>query len=805
MTRTGEGRDARAVGRSVPRVDGAEKVTGRAAYVMDCVVPGMLHAALLRSPLPHARIRRIDAGRAATYPGVSAVVTGVDLQQMPGLDPYFGPAFQDQAILAIDKVRFVGDPVAAVAAATREAAREAAQLIEVEYEELSAVLDVQAALRAGAPLVHERLRPSQAFADLMGIEAERQTNVCYHFKLRRGDVERAFAEAAHVFEDTYTSPAAQHAPLEPHVTVAWVTEGGLLHVTSSTQSPSYVRLSLARIFGLPLSKVRVTVPYLGGGYGAKTYDKLEPVTALLALRTRRPVKLQLTREEEFVTIHKHAVTTRIRTGVAGDGRLLAREVAVYWDSGAYADIAPRVVHKSGYTAAGPYAIPNVKIDSYCVYTNRPPAGAFRGFGVPQVVWAYESQTDAIATRLGLDPVAYRRAHLLREGDLFATGTPMRSLAVIECLDAVAREIEWGSGLAGSSPPAPEVREAGVPRRVLRGKGVAVGIKAALALSISGATVMLNADGSASVLSSTVEMGQGSDTLLAQIVAEALGVRVPDVQVVHPDTAVTPYDTITAATRSTFHMGNAVLQAAARVREQLFAIASDRLEVDPDLLRARDGRVFVAEAEDRGLTIPEVFGAAFQAAGTTLVGEAVYQTSAIPTDHETGQSERVTVMWFVGASAAEVEVDLETGQVRVLRFATAADVGRPINPHHCRQQILGSAVTSIGQTLFECLHFEGGQLTNGSFLDYMIAGYRDVPPIITPIIVERAHPEGPYGAKGVGETGALSVAAAIGNAVHAALGVRLRDLPLTPERVLQAMREREPARAARRGQVERGPG
>ncbi len=774
--------DYTVVGTSVPRLDGLKKVTGRPIYTGDIELPGMLHGAILRSTYPHARVVRVDKTRAERVPGVVAVVSGADVANTPGIDPWYGPVFRDQAILAIDKVRYIGDPVAAVVAADRESAEEALELIEVEYEPLPAVFDPVEAAQPGAPLVHEVLKPARAFADMAHVAAVGGTNVCYHQKVRKGDVEAAFARADYIFEDTYTSPPAQHAPLEPHVTLVYIDEYDRINIWTATQSPSFIRTDIAAIFRVPLNRVRVMVPYLGAGYGSKLYDKLEPLTAYLAYITRKPVRIALSRPEEFLTITKHAVVARCKMGVMKNGDIIACETENYWNTGAYADIGPRVVHKSGYTSAGPYKFPNVKIDAYCVYTNNVPAGAFRGFGVPQIVWAYESQMDVVAHNLGIDPLELRLRHALDEGDEFATGTPMISIGVKQSLRQVAEAIGW-------DPPRP-------PRRVypgsgpLRGKGLACGVKAVLTPSISGAVVHMNADGSVTVLSSTVEMGQGSETALAQIAAEELGVPIQKVRVHLPDTDVTPYDTITAGSRSTYHMGNAIRRAAGQIKQQLFEAAAEVLEANPEDLVLRNERIFVRGAEERGLTIPEVFAVKLGALGTNLVGEATYKTIAEPLDHETGQSKKSTEFWFSGATAAEVEVDPETGQVRVLKLVAAADVGKEVNPHHCVQQIEGAAILTLGLTFFEWMNVDQGQVTNASFLDYQLPSLKDVPPEIVALSVTVPHPDGPYGAKGVGESGTLSVQAAIGNAIYNAVGVRVKDLPITPEKILRALRAAE---------------
>jgi CO/xanthine dehydrogenase Mo-binding subunit len=764
------------VGQSVYRNDANPKVTGRALHVGNIEMPGMLHVAVLRSPYPHARIKRIEKSRAEALGGVAVVLTGAEIAKMPGVDPHFGPAFRDQPILAVEKVCYAGDPVVAVAAVDKRCAEDALELVEVDYEPLPAVHDVLLAVEPEAPLVHEQHKPAKAFADLAHVRAGQRSNICYQFKLRTGDVDKAFAEADRVFEDTFSSPPAQHVPMEPHVTLAYLDEHERLNVWTASQSPSYVRTELCATFGIPMNRIRVRVPYLGGGYGAKLYAKLEPLVTVLALITRKPVRYALTREEEFLTITKHKVVTKIKTAIK-DGAITARKCEVYWDTGAYAEIGPRIGHKSGYTSAGPYRIPNVWIDSYCVYTHKVPAGAFRGFGVPQVIWAYDSQTDMIARAIGADPVEFRLKPALDEGERFATGTPVRSFGIKEAIRQAAQAIEW-------SKPRPV--QTGTK---LRGKGIAAGVKAVLTPSISGAIVILNADGTANVLSSTVEMGQGSETTLGQIVAEELGISLEQVHIVQPDTDVTPYDTITAGSRSTYHMGNAVRMAAAKVKTALCEVVASKLEVDPDDLVAGKGRIFVRGMEERGMAIGEIFLAKFGSLGTTLAAEAVCQPTAAHMDPETGQSEKCTEYWFPSATAAEVEVDTETGQVKVLRLFSVGDTGTAINPRHCEQQLLGAAVMHLGLTLFEEMVFDEGQLVNGSLLDYQIASIKDMPQSVRPIVVQVPHEDGPFGAKGAGETGALTVAPAIANAIHDAVGVRIRDLPITAERVLRALAEK----------------
>jgi CO/xanthine dehydrogenase Mo-binding subunit len=769
--------DFAVVGRSVYRKDANPKVTGQVLHVGNIEMPGMLHVAVLRSPYAHARITRIDKSKAEKLNGVAVVLTGAEVAKMPGVDPHFGPAFRDQPILAVERVCFVGDPVVAVAAVDLRTAEDALQLVEVEYEPLPAVFDVFEAVKPESPLVHEQHRPAKAFADLAHVKAGQRSNICYHFKLRTGDVEKAFAEADRVFEDTFSSPPAQHVPMETHVTLAYLDEHHRLNVWTASQSPSYVRTELSATFGIPMNRIRVRVPYLGGGYGAKLYAKLEPLVTVLALITKKPVRYALTREEEFLTITKHKVITKIKTSIK-NGSITGRKCEIFWDTGAYAEIGPRIGHKSGYTSAGPYRIPNVWIDSYCVYTNHVPAGAFRGFGVPQVIWAYDSQMDIIARAIGADPVEFRLKPALEEGEKFVTGTPVHSFGVKEAIQQAAQAIEWSK---------PKPVQTGTR---LRGKGIAAGVKAVLTPSISGAIVIMNADGTANVLSSTVEMGQGSEATMGQIVAEELGIGFDQVHIVQPDTDVTPYDTITAGSRSTYHMGNAVRAAAGKIKAELCEVVASKLEVDPDDLLARNGRIAVRGMEERGMTIGEIFLAKFGSLGTTLAAEAVCQPTAAHMDPETGQSEKCTEYWFPSATAAEVEVDTETGRVTVLQLLSVGDTGTAINPSHCEQQLQGAAVMHLGLTMFEEMISDQGQLINGSLLDYQVASFKDMPQSVRPIVVQVPHADGPFGAKGAGETGALTVAPAIANAIADAVGVRIRDLPITPEKVLRALVERK---------------
>lgn len=767
------------IGKSVRRLDYEAKVTGRAQYLADMKLPGMCHGKILRSPLPHARIVRIDASKARSVKGVVAVLTRDDIVGDEGIEPYYGPVFKDQTIVAVEKVRHVGDPVAAVAAVDLDAAEEALRLIEVEYEELPAVLDVHEALKDNAPLVHENIRlPTSGFADLAELRPVEGTNVCTHFKLRRGDVEKGFAESDFIFEDTFTLPATQHSFLETHACIAWVEQTGRIAVFATTQNPFVVRTQLANIFKVPVAKVRVIVPYLGGGYGGKVYPKVEPLAVALSLQAQRPVRIILGRDEVFYTITKHAAVIRMKTGVKKDGALIARECQVLLDTGAYAEIGPRVAKKSGYTAAGPYKIPHVKIDSLSIYTNKPPAGAFRGFGVSQSAWAHESQMDIIAAALKMDPVEIRLKNGYDEGDAFVTGEKLSGVGLKQCIKGVAEAIRWGTKDEGLKGLRVEGLE-GV--NVKRGKGIACMIKATITPSISSAVLKLNEDGSLNIYTGTVEMGQGSETTLAQIAGRELCIPLERIQVVGVDTDVVPYDLTTSSSRSTFHMGRAVQLAARDLIRQLKEIVVQDFGIPEEQIKFSEEGIRLPESV---LDYKEIMLKRFGMQGGTLVGQGQVKTNV--TDEHGGKS--TSAFWFLGAGAAEVEVDAATGKIRLLNYAAAVDVGKAISPLGCRQQLAGAAITGMGQALYEEIVFDNGQLINPNFVDYVLPSLADMPETIGSILVEVPHKDGPFGAKGIGESALIPVAPAIANAVFDAVGARIKDLPIKAERIFLALEE-----------------
>jgi CO/xanthine dehydrogenase Mo-binding subunit len=742
------------VGRSLPRLEAKAKVSGRAEYTHVMRVPGMLHAKIVRSTVPHGEIESIDVLAARAMPGVFGVYIGEDVKTVIP-DPYYGPAFHDQPILALGKVHYIGEPVAAVLAEDPHLAEAAAQSVVVNYRELPAVFDeIEAA--DDKIVVHDELKPATTFADLKHLKGRKNTNCALDFKLRRGDVDKAFASAAQVFEHTFRTQKVLHLSLEPLVSIADATPE---HVTlhTSSQGPSFVRTEIARLLGLPENRVRVKVPYLGGGYGAKLYIKMEAMAVALSLLARRPVKVALTIDEVFYTITKHPSTFRIKTGVDTNGRIVARKCDVWWNGGAYADIGPRVTQKSGFTASGPYDIENVSIDSYAMYTNLPPAGALRGFGIPQLVWAYESHTDMIARALGRDPLDFRKQNLLRTGRPHATGTIMKDAATEAVLDRIAARLDWSK---------PFDRGEGA---VKRGRGLAVGLKAVIAPTTSVAIVNISGDGSCTVYCGTVDMGQGSDTAMAQIAGEVLNIPAERIRVVPRDTDVTPYDMGTLGSRSLFHMGHAVRLAAEDAKAKIAALARE-----------------VGEPEGSNIPLRDLFVKKFGMQAGNIVGSAAYKPDYAPPDPATGQTLNATPFWMPAGAGVEIEVDTETGHLKILRLINVADVGRSINPKIVETQLSGAALMQLGFTLFEKMHLEGGQVVNASLADYKIPGIHDVPPMLNET-VENVQSNGPFGAKGVGEVGTFGVSPAIANAIEDAVGVRLSELPLTPEAVLRAIR------------------
>lgn len=756
----------RVIGKSQQRVDGVVKATGQAVYAMDLELPGMLHAKVLRSPFPHARLLRIDATKAAALPGVATVLTR---ETLDGMNPYFGSAYKDQTIVALDKVRYDGDPVAAVAATDEMTAAEALTLIETEYEELPAVIDVADAIAPDAPLVHEQVADAD---ELHGHayrvpEEFRGTNVCYAYQYARGNVDKGFAQADEIFEDTFIFPQTQHYPLEPHITIARVEDGNVT-LWASTQDPFTLQRHIAEFFSIPINRVRVIVPHIGGAYGGKLSVKNEPLVAALAWKTNRAVKITHTSEETFRTITRHPAQFRIKTGVTRDGRLLARECEIYMGTGAYADYGPRVSQKAGYRAPGPYHIPHVQVNSYTVYTNAVPAGAFRGFGTLQVTWAYESQMDMIARRLNIDPLELRAQNLLKKGDGYTKGDTPVDCDLEAGLRRTAKALGWGKKKA-----------------LNRGMGLSCCMKdGGGTYKVASAAIKLNSDGSAVLFTGTVEIGQGCRTALAQVAAEELCLPYEAVTVAQLDTDSTPYDAATNASSSMVIMGLCVERAAKDLKRQLSHAAAQLFKCNAENITFKHGHAHAGKG--KRLSYEEILNRTFGAKGGDLLAKGTYQDI----HSKKAVLGSPTTFWETSWGGAEVEVDPDTGVVKLLKYISTADVGKAIHPLQCEGQDEGAVMFSIGHSLMEEMQYDNGHLLNPNLIDYRLPSFTDIPRTFETIMVEDANGPGPYGSKGLGEGGLMPVASAIGNAIEDAVGVRVRELPITPERMWQAIRKND---------------
>lgn len=755
------------VGKPVPRVDALDKVTGSAVYSVDVELPGMLHGAVLRSPLAHGRIVAMDVSEAKAAPGVRAVITGKDFPHL------FGPMIKDQPFLAIDRVRYVGEPVAAVAAETEAEAESALEKIRVRYEELPAVFDPKEAALPGAPLVHENLA---AYVRSSRYEIVPGTNICTVRTYALGDVARGFAEADEILEDEFSVHAVAHTPMETHAAVVqYASVKEAITVWSSTDAPCRRARELADALGVSVNQVRFISAYSGGGFGGKGALVAEAIGVALARFTRgRPVKVVYSREEELTAAQTRlAACMRLKTGVKKDGTFTARTADIIWDGGAYASKGPEVSARGALTIFGPYRIPNLELLSRLVYTNKENGGAYRGFGTTQVTWACEVQMDIIAEKLGFDPLEIRRKNSYVEGDRYINGQILRGVGLNETLERASREIGWGKPKPGPS----EGR--------VRGRGIATLIKGTNTPTDSYCFIKVNDDASITLLSSTVEIGAGQKTVLAQIAAETIGVPVSSIAVPHPDTAATPYDFGVTSSRSTYHMGNAVRLAGEEVRRRILDLAGSVLQIDPGRLSIAEGKIYEQEAGER-ITLKALMAKKYGGKGGAILGEGHYTPADSPLlNASPGLEEMSSIFWMFATHAAEVEVDTETGVVKVIKIAAAHDVGRAVNPIGCEQQIEGGVIMGVSNALFEEFKTEKGRILNDTLADYKLATMMDIPEIV-PLIVESTHEEGPFGAKGVAEPAVAPTAPAIANAIYEAVGIRIKDLPITPEKILGAL-------------------
>ena len=751
--------DFHVVNHSIPRRDGRVKVTGKAQYVADLKLIGMAYAKVLRSPYAHAKIISIDKSRAEGHPGVYCVVTGYDLD---GLNPYFGHAVKDHPLLAIDKVRYAGEPVAAVVAVDERTAFEALELIDVKYEELKGVFTPEQAMAKDAPLLHERKFEAGALRGFEGdVTAGKGNNICQTHKIQWGDVEKAFKEAASVVEGNYYFPMTYAYAMEPYVAIADVTDQGV-NVYSSAQHPFMVRHDLKSIFNLPVSKVRLIVPFVGGGYGSKSYTKVEPLVAACSWKAKRPVKLQLTVEEAMLTTRSDDAYTWMRTAVDKNGKIIARQAKILMNTGAYAENSPLVVEKSTNRCVGPYAIPNVLIENMSLYTNTVPASSYRGFGCAQVTLPGESQIDELAAKIGKDPYEFRLQNAAKPGEEFFPGMRPFDGTLKQDLDTAAQAIGWGTPLAKG-----------------HGRTVAISGSDAGAYPLTSTAVRVHADGSVTIMTGSTELGQGSHTVLPQIAAEELGIAYEKVNVVSSDTAITPYDRSTGASRTTTLMGSAVQEACQEAIQQMVVMAADVLKVKTQQIETVRGGIRCGEVQ---LDWSQVISKFYALPDGEVIGRSYIRKS--------GKFAALPVFWEAAATGVEISVDEDTGKITMEKLATVGDVGLAINPALAEGQDIGAATMGMGIGLFEELVYDGSQLMNGSILDYRLPRFSDLPKQVELHLVQNRDGVGPYGAKGGGEASLNSMAANIANAVDRAVGVRIRQAPLTPERVWRALKDKK---------------
>jgi len=743
------------LGRSITKVDVLDKVLGRAKYGDDIEFPNMLYAKLLRSEYPHAAILGIDFSKAMKLPGVKAIITAKDVPVNT-----FGILVKDQAILAADKVCYMGDPVAAVAAESEEMAESALELIKVAYRELPSVFDAREALKPEAPKIHG------------------EDNLASRRKIREGDVENGFSASDEIVEDSFSTQKTEHCHMEPRAGTAAVSPDGKVTIWSSLPIPFVAQMELARVLRLPMTKVRIVQPECGGNFGGRNEISIEPHIALLAMKARQPVRMVWSREEEFIgSTTRHSYYLKYRTGVKKDGHLIAREVEIVSDAGAYTSFGPSALTKGCILACGPYRIPNIKVDGYLAFTNNPVGGAMRGFGAPQVYAAEETHMDHIASRLGIDPLELRLRNVFKNGDQTATGQVLHSVGLSETIskasEAASRNRPRTTGDRGEA--------------IKVGRGMACmfyPIGNTEKANPSVAIVKMNPDGTVIVHVGILDVGQGARTVMAQIAAEALGIAVENVRIISGDTDSDPYDFGCVASRGVYATGNAVRLAATAAKELLLQAAAEKLSVNMDGLEMRNGMIYAKGCPEKCVSISEA-ALTCQEKGNPIASVASFNPSNAFLDQETGQGTPYATYAYA-TQIAEVEVDTRTGFVKVLRVVAAHDVGRAINEDLVRGQISGGIGFGLGQALMENMAFDNGRNLNPNFVDYVLPTAADMPKVEI-LIVEEPDPTGPFGAKGLAEPANVPTVPAILNAIYDAVGVRINDLPATPDKVLKAMK------------------
>ncbi len=772
------------IGKSIPKFDALEKTTGEAKYIADITFPGSLHIKVVRSTIPHGYIKNIDSTKAMEIKGVRGIITGENIDFLAGI------CIHDQPPIAKGKVRFVGEPVAAVVADSEKIAKEASKLVKIEYEKLPHVIDPIEALKADAPLIHENLGE---YFHLPTFNPKPGTNIFHHYHIEKGNIERGLREADVVIERDFGFPHIAHAQIEPHGAIAKWSRGNELHIYSSTQGPFIVRGALARIFKLPLTNVRVTVPYLGGGFGGKSDLTIEPLVAYVArFFPGKWVRLILTREEMFYgSLVGRGCYSNVKMGFKSDGKLIAAKVKMYFAGGAYGDYVINIVTGGGHNSTGPYEIENVNVDSYGVYTNTPFVGAYRGYGHPEAHWQTERIMDIAARELNIDPVELRLKNILRPGSENNLGQIIKeSNGNLErAIKTAAKEI----GIYGNNKNKTIIQKTN--GRFVIGKGIAPLMKSPVMTTNAGSSAIIraNRDGTFNLAVSAIDMGQGSITALSQIAAETLGVSADKIRLFRGvDTELTPYEWQTVASSTTWKAGNAVKLAAESVVDEFKRIATEVFEVPKEKLEIREGKVWY---RDKAIDFADLAEGYVFPDGHAIGGPIIGRGSIVPhgltyPDPKTGRGE-LAAEWTFGCQAAEVEIDKVTGRIRIKKFVTVLDVGKTINPSLARGQVEGAVVQGIGATINEQLVYgQNGEVRNAGLTDYKIPSMEDSPEELVTIFLETPQPDGPFGARPLAEHAIVSVAPAIANAIRDAIDIDFYELPLNQDRILSALYEKE---------------
>ena len=757
LTRTD---DYSVVGKSVPKVDSLVKSTGEAQYVADMVLPRMLYGKILRSPVPHARILNIDTSKARKVKGIKAIITGTDTpkRKYGGL-PMF-PETVDEYGLALEKVRYIGDEIAAVAAIDEETAQEAISLIKVEYEVLRAVFDSVEAMMDQAPQIHNVLR-----------------NIAFEGEMEFGNVEKGFRESDYVREDEFTTSMLSHCALEPHASVASVSPSGKITVWSSTQSPYFVQKDLSQLLDVSIDRIRVIKTYVGGAFGGKI-EALAPefCCSLLAVKTQKPVKIAYSREEEFIsTRHRHPTIIRLKTGVKRDGTIVAKECQAIMDGGAYNSFGPGIFGRIGGQISLVYRVPNMRFKGYLVYTNKPVCGSMRGVTNFQARFADDSQMDMIARDLGLDTIDIRLKNARQPGEITAHGWKVTSCGLTECIKKICQK--------RNNIRKPEENSY---------KKLGIGVScwgyysgSRVGHGSSGAFIKLNENGTVNLITGAEDIGQGSNTVLCQIAAEELGISLDKIHINTGDTDFTPIDLGSWLSRVTYFAGNAVREAAKDVKSQIFEVASEILETNIDNLVCNNSKIYDSVSPKKYISFEDAVRNSIFKRGAAILGKGYFDANLGVSNPKTGVGNASPAYAF-GAVLAEVEINLRTGQVSVRRIVSATDCGYPINPLLATGQIEGAVVMGMGGALFEELKIKDGVVLNPSFVDYKVPRATDAPEQKT-YLIKTLDPGGPFGAKGISEGATIPVAPAIANAIHDALGKRFTSLPITQEQIVKALR------------------